>query len=787
MYSIKKAAVIGSGIMGSAIAAHLANVGISTLLLDKVPDSLLDEEKTADLSLADKKVRNRLAAQALERIRLSKPSMLTSASNEQLLEIGNMEDDFEALKEADWIIEAITEDINAKKSLFCKVDAVRRQGAIISSNTSGISITEMKEGLSEDFQTHFLGTHFFNPPRYILLLEFIPTNKTSSEVISYMKTFAETVLGRVVVEAKDTPNFIANRIGAHAFLTTLDAMVQMDLTISEVDRLTGPFIGRTKSATFQTLDMVGLDTFFHTVKNVRNRTEDTMEKEQYKVPVFLLEMLNHKMLGRKTKQGFYKKTKEKMLVLDYHTMQYVEEQIPRRSKSREKLKELIYDSSPTGVFLWKTVMPYLLYSGEHALEIAENIFQIDLAIKTGFNFKQGPFETWDEIGLTESLEKLKGENQKLPEWIEDMIKNGFTSFYKSVDGKRSYYHNGKYEPIPLTNDQYRLEHKRQSGKVIAGNKAASIVNMDDGVLLLEMHSQNNIIGMDMIKMLNKAVTIAESTDSIKGLVIGSSGKNFSAGANLAMMLLEGQNQDYLELEIVVKEFQEALKRIKYCKKPVVAASHRKTLGGGAEICLAAAKIHASIETYIGLVEISAGLIPGGGGTKELYLNLLDEQDGIDHSHLITAATKAFEAILTSNVSTSAEEGKTIGFLSSEDSITFNSLNVMEEAKQTVIKLFETGYEPPVVKKIPVAGKEGFHLLQKKVQDFASKGAITKHGEIIAAKLAYVLTGGDVPIQTEVEEDYLLGLERQAFIDLLKERETLRRMLYLLTAGKPLPL
>lgn len=787
MYSIKKAAVIGSGTMGSAIAAHLANVGISTLLLDKVPDSLLEEEQVNGLSFADKEVRNRLAAQALGRIRSSKPSMLTSGTNEQLLEIGNMEDDLDALRDADWIIESITEDINAKKSLFLNIDQVRRPGSIVSSNTSGISITEMKEGLSEDFQAHFLGTHFFNPPRYILLLEFIPTNKTSPDVVSFIKTFAETVLGRVVVEAKDTPNFIANRIGAHAFLTTLDAMVQMNMTISEVDRLTGPLIGRTKSATFQTLDMVGLDTFFHTVKNVRNKTEDKMEKEQYKVPAFLLEMLNMNLLGRKTKQGFYKKTKEKLLVLDYHTMQYKEEETRKRKEKREKLKELIYENSPTGKFLWKSVMPYLLYSGEHAQEIAENIFQIDLAIKTGFNFKKGPFETWDEIGLAESLKKLKKENQKLPEWIEDMLEKGFVSFYKTINGQRSYYHNGKYEPIPLTNDQYRLEHKKQSGEIIAGNKAASIVNMDDGVILLEMHSPNNIIGMDMIKMLNKAVTIVESTESIKGLVIGSSGKNFSAGANLAMMLLEAQNQDYLELEIVVKEFQNALKRIKYCTKPVVAASHRKTLGGGAEICLAAAKIHASIETYIGLVETSAGLIPGGGGTKELYLNLLEEQGAKGNSQLITAAAKAFETILTSDVSTSAEGGKTIGFLSSEDAITFNSLNVMEEAKQTVMKLHDKGYEPPAEKKIPVAGKQGYHFLMAKVKEFADKGAITKHGEVIASKLAYVLTGGDVLIQAEVEEDYLLGLERQAFIELLKEKETLRRMMYVLTTGKPLPL
>lgn len=784
MYSIKKAAVIGSGVMGSAIAAHLANVGISTLLLDKIPASLSEEEQSKGLALSDKEVRNRFAAQALQRIKISKPSMLTASSHMTRLEIGNTEDDLERLKEADWIIEVITEEITAKKALFQKVDEVRRQGSIISSNTSGISITQMKEGLSDDFQAHFLGTHFFNPPRYISLLEFIPTNKTSSEVVSFMKSFAETVLGRVVVEAKDTPNFIANRIGAHAFLTSLEAMVQMDMTISEVDQLTGPLIGRTKSATFQTLDMVGLDTFFHTVKNVHNRTKDNLEKEQYKIPAFLLEMLNENLLGRKTKQGFYKKTKGKVLVLNYHTMQYEDELKPKRSGKRKKLKELIYNNSAEGTFLWKSVMPYLLYSGEHAREIADNISQIDLAIKTGFNWKSGPFETWDEIGLTESLEKLKQENQKLPEWIEQMIEDGFTSFYKRIDGKQFYYHNGQYVPIPLTSDQYRLEYKKQTGGILASNKAASIVDMEDDVLLFEMHSPNNVIGMDMIKMLNKAVDIVEHTDRMKGLVIGSSGKNFSAGANLAMMLLEAQNKDYIELQVVVKEFQDVLKRIKYCKKPVVAASHRKTLGGGAEICLAAAKIHASIETYIGLVETSAGLIPGGGGTKELYLNVLAEQE---NPNVVGAAAQAFKAILTSNVSTSAEEGKATSFLKSSDTITFNSLNVMEEAKYAVIDMFDNGYEPRTETKIPVAGKQGFQFLMGLVKEFADKGALTKHGEVIAEKLAYVITGGDVEIHTEVEEDYLLKLERQAFIDLLREKETIKRMLHVLTAGKPLPL
>ena len=778
---IKIAAVIGSGTMGSSIAAQLLNAGISTILLDLVPSVLLQEEIDKNLTLDDMEVRNRYVNNAIERIKREKPSALTAKKNLKLLTVGNMEDDFIMLENADWIIEAITEDLGQKKILFKKIDSIRKKGSIVSSNTSGISINEIKEGLTEDFQIHFLGTHFFNPPRYIKLLEIIHTKKTNPDVVSFITKFAEEQLGKVVVEAKDTPNFIANRICAYAFLNIVKEMIHYDLSIEEVDQVTGPLIGRPKIATFQTLDMVGLDTFYHVVKNVQGRVTSPEEKEMYEIPTCLEEMLKRNMLGRKVNKGFYTKMDEGLMVLNYHTMKY-EPTMKNRPRVERDLRSFLQGNNKISNFLWKGLAPFLLYSATMIGEVADSIYSVDQAVKFGFNWKNGPFRLWDEISLKDTVQRMKKESYTIPEWIEEMIENGFDSFYKEINGITYYYHQGNYVPFPKKAGQISIQEIKNKEGFLLNNGGASLLDTGDGVLLLELHSSNNIIGLDIISMIEQAVKEVEK-DNYKGLIIGSEKKNFSVGANLAMMLLEAQNGDELELELVVRRFQEAMKKIKYCKKPVVAAAYQKTLGGGAEICLAASKVQASIETYMGLVETGVGLIPGGGGTKELYINCLKQRMNDTDEELFQLAEEVFQTILTATVSTSAEYARDFGFLDKSDGISFNDLFLLRDAKQSVLDLYNNRYVPPTSSKVLVVGKPGLDRLLKKIHLLKKMDVLSDYDAYLAETLAFVVTGGEVPFRTMVEEDYLLELERKAFIRLLLRKETQQRMLSILQKGR----
>jgi 3-hydroxyacyl-CoA dehydrogenase len=788
---IRRAAVLGSGVMGSGIAAHLANVGIPTLLLDIVPRELTKEEEAKGLTLEHKEVRNRLVNQALQKLLKQKPAPLMSKANLSLIEVGNFEDDFHRLAEADWIIEVVVENLDVKKSVFARVDEVRKPGTIVSSNTSGISIEAMAEGRSEDFKKHFLGTHFFNPPRYLKLLEIIPTKDTDPEVVSYMKMFGEEVLGKGVVMAKDTPNFIANRIGTYGLLVTVREMMKGGYSVGEVDSITGPLIGRPKSATFRTLDVVGLDTFIHVANNVFEKVEGE-EKEAFRVPDFMKAMMEKGWLGSKSGQGFFVKQGKEIFELNYETLEYEPRKkltTPAVEMSKQakglanKLKALVYTDDRAGTFLWKITAPALLYSAKLLGEIADDIVAIDRAMKWGFGWELGPFEMWDAIGVEPSVRKMQAEGMEIPSWITDMLANGFTSFYQSEKGQVFYYDRGEYKPIEENPKAIHIKRIKEQKGVIKKNSGASLIDLGDDVALLEFHSPNNAIGTDIVQMINYA--LEEVDRNYKGLVIGNQGKNFCVGANLAMMLMEAQDENYFELELAVRQFQQAMMNIKYSPKPVVAAPFAMTLGGGTEVCLATAHIQAAAETYMGLVEVGVGLIPGGGGNKELYIKHLNSlPNGIDFD-LQKIANKVFETIAMAKVSGSAAEARELNFLNQRDSITMNSDHLIYEAKQAVISLYDQGYRPPVRKKVPVVGETGYATMLLGAQSMFHSGYISEYDLKIAKKLAYVIAGGKVPYGTEVDEQYLLDLEREAFLSLIGEPKTQARMQHMLVKGKPL--
>ncbi|NCU16907.1 3-hydroxyacyl-CoA dehydrogenase/enoyl-CoA hydratase family protein [Pallidibacillus pasinlerensis] len=788
---IRKAAVIGSGVMGSGIAAHLANIGIPTLLYDIVPSELTKDEEEKGLTLDNRQVRNRIVETNKQKLLKQKPAPLTSKDNIALIESVNLEDDLERLKEVDWIIEVVTERLDIKKSVFEKIDKYRKPGSIVSSNTSGISVNAMAEGRSEDFKKHFLGTHFFNPPRYLKLLEVIPTKDTAPEVVTFMQKFGEDVLGKGVVLAKDTPNFIANRIGTYGLLITLREVLQNGYSIGEVDSVTGPLIGRPKSATFRTLDVVGLDTFVHVANNVREQVEGE-EKEVFTVPELLEKMLEKGWLGSKTGQGFYLKKGKDILELNPKTLEYEPrkkmktpsiELAKQQKGTSAKLKTLIYTDDRAGQLLWNVFAPTLIYSAELLYEIADDIVSIDNAMKWGFGWEQGPFEAWDAIGVEKSIDRMEKEGLAVPGWVKEMVGTGFTSFYKEEEGTVYYYDHGEYKRVPQNEKEINLRLLKKQNRVIQKNSGASLIDIGDGVALLEFHSPNNAIGLDIIQMINRAIDEVEK--NYKGLVLANQGKNFCVGANIALMLMEAQDDNFDELDFVIRQFQQAMMKIKYSAKPVVAAPHQMALGGGAEVILPAARIQASPESYIGLVEVGVGLIPGGGGTKELYIKHLNSLPKGVKVDLQNVANKVFETVAMAKVSTSAEEARENGFLNNLDRISKNPDHRIYDAKQWVIELHDNGYVPPVRKKVPVVGETGYATLLLAAQGMHLSGYISEYDLHIAKKLAYVLAGGNLPYGTKVDEQYLLDLEREAFISLISEIKTQQRMQYMLMKGKPL--
>jgi len=796
---IKKAAVLGAGVMGSTIAAHLANVGIPCFLLDIVPPELMEAEKKKGLTLQSPEVRNRFAIMGKKRVQESSPAALYWKEDAGLLTIGNFEDHLSWVSQADWIIEVVLEDLNIKKELFKKLIPFIKEGTVVSSNTSGISINKMCEGFSRDFEERFLGTHFFNPPRYMKLLEIIPAKSTSKAVVERMVDVGEKILGKGVVFAKDTPNFIANRVGAFAMTTVIKTMVEDGYRIEEVDQITGPTMGRPKSATFRTADLVGLDVMAHVTKNL---LENLPEKERtyFQAPSFLQQMVKNQWLGQKTKQGFYKRVKgegkEETLVLDYEKLDYrPQEKVNLPSVEmgkniddvRERIKAVVTSPDRGGQFAWKILKKTLLYSAEKIPEIADDVVNIDRGMKWGYNWELGPFEQWDAIGLKSSVKRMEKEGEKIPPLVDKLLSKGYSSFYEKKEGHLSYFDLGasQYQEIEEKPEIILLPSLKDRNKTVLSNPGASLIDLGDGVACLEFHSKMNTIGADTIQMMRDA--LREGEEKFDGLVIGNQAENFSAGANLMLMLFEIQDENWDDIEASVKAFQDTLMAIKYFGKPVVAAPFGLTLAGGCEICLACDAIRAAAETYMGLVEVGVGLIPAGGGTKEMLLRCTEGiPPNVVDADFFPFVRQAFETVAMAKVATSAKEAQKLGFMRSTDRITINRDFLIHDAKRTVLEMVKENYRPPQPRKnIKVVGERGLALLQMGLFYMREGGYISQYDEHVGKKLATIFSGGNLPDGSEVTEQYLLDLEREAFVSLCGEPKTQARMEYMLKTGRPL--
>jgi 3-hydroxyacyl-CoA dehydrogenase len=796
MRQIRKAAVIGSGVMGSGIAAHLANVGIPCLLLDMVPKALTPEEEAKGLTLEHPAVRSRLATGAIAKLKKTKPAPLYDEDFAQLIIPGNLEDHLSQLSGVDWIIEVIVENLEVKKQLLQRIEAYWKPGTIVSSNTSGISINAMAEGLGSELQSHFLGTHFFNPPRYMKLLEIIPGERTDAALVEEMKRFCEHKLGKGVVVAKDTPNFIANRIGTYGLLVTLQEMVAKGYKVEEVDAVTGPAMGRPKSATFRTLDLVGLDTFVHVAANVYAHVEAAEEKAVFSVPEVLRSMVENGWLGEKSGRGFYLKQKKvdgssEILSLDLSTMSYAAQKKASSASlesaklakgARLKTKALLAGGDRYSELAWSILSKVLVYSAAKLGEIADSIRDIDDAMKWGFSWELGPFETWDAIGLVSSVERMESEGLTVPAWVKDWIAAGHTSFYQEENGAPYYMKQGSFVALEAPPEEISLKRLKQQNRVVLSNSGASLIDIGDGVACLEFHSPNNAIGADILTMINRSVE--EVRRNYEGLVIANQGRNFCVGANLMILLMEAQDEEWDEIDSIIRLFQNTMYGLKRFEKPVVAAPHRMTLGGGVEVCMPADQIVASAETYYGLVEVGVGLIPAGGGCKELALRV-SQLAAHPEAELQPYLNQAFETVGMAKVSGSGHEAKRMGLMKPTDRVVVNQDHVIHEAKQAVLRMAGAGYEPIREERIRVAGAEGKAILQLGAYTLRQGGYISDHDVLIAKKLAHVLAGGDVPAGSLVTEQYMLDLEREAFLSLCGEPKTQQRMQHMLAKGKAL--
>ncbi|MFD0620643.1 3-hydroxyacyl-CoA dehydrogenase/enoyl-CoA hydratase family protein [Paenibacillus sp. GCM10027629] len=795
---IRRAAVLGSGVMGAAIAAHLANVGISCLLLDRVPESRTKEEEAKDLNPASSTFRNRLAADAVARLKKTNPSPLYSPEFVQRIQIGNIEDDLRQLGDVDWIIEVVTESLPIKKGLYARLEQVWKPGTIVSSNTSGISIREMIADCGEALRAHFLGTHFFNPPRYMKLLEIIPGPDTDPEILAFMKGFAEKRLGKGVVQAKDTPNFIANRIGTYGLLVTLQEMERGGYSVEEVDAVTGPALGRPKSATFRTLDLVGLDTFVHVANNVHSNLPDdaVVEKSVFQAPHVLTELVQRGWIGEKSGQGFYKKVKGadgKSIIeaLQLETLSYEPsrkitsaslEAAKNAKGARARIRALLGTNDTYSQLAWNIVKPVLIYAAEKVGEIADSILEIDQAMKWGFNWDLGPFETWDAIGVKASIARMEAEGTTVPAWVKEWVEQGHDTFYQQQEDRLFYINQQAWKGIDVIPECISLAQLKQQKKVIRGNPGASLIDLGDGVACLEFHSPNNAIGVDILTMIQQSVD--EVRKNWRGLVLANEGKNFCVGANLMLLLMEAQDGEWDEVDNIIRTFQNTMLKLKRLEKPVVAAPHRMTLGGGVEACMPADQILFAAETYFGLVETGVGLIPAGGGCKEMALRVSRSAKDRDEE-LQPFMNKVFETIALAKVSTSGDDARNLHFAQPHDRVIVHADYRIYEAKQAVLAMDRGGYLLPPEEPIRVLGEDGSAVMQLGALQMHQGGYISDHDLLIAKKLAHVLAGGHAPAGSLVSEQYMLDLEREAFLSLSGEPKTMQRIQYTLSSGKPL--
>src|SRR5215813_7704077 len=706
---VERAAVLGAGTMGAQIAAHLANAGVPTLLLDIPPCEVMPEEQAKGLTLDKPQVKNRIARNGLDAAVKAKPAAFFVPEFASLVTAGNFDDDLPKIKDCDLIIEAVVENLDIKRSLYERVEKYRRPGAIVASNTSGIPIHLLAEGRSDDFKQHFLGVHFFNPPRYLHLVEIIRTRWTKPEVSCFLFGFLDQRLGKGVVPAKDRPNFIANRIGTFGALHTIKTMLEEGYSIEEVDKITGPAVGRPKSATFRTFDLVGLDVFTHVIKNLYEALPEDEEREMFVVPNVLARMVERGLLGDKSKSGFYQKRKgegdkREIWALDTATLEYRPSEkvkLPSLDMAKniedapERLKTLVWGKDRVAAFLWKTLSRTLAYAAKRIPEIADNVVEVDRAMRWGFGWELGPFEVWDAVGVEKSVARMKEEGVSVPENVERMLASGATSFYKKEDSQQFYFDfaAGKYVPLADSPGVIVLKSVKDRTGVIKKNSGASLIDIGDGVACLEFHSKMNAIGGDTLQMLKFA--LSEVDKNFVGLVVGNQGPNFCVGANIMLMLMEAQDENWEELDMMVRVFQASTMSLRYSPKPVVVAPFQMVFGGGCEMVLHADRVRAAAETYIGLVEVGVGIIPAGGGTKELLVRMLDSiPNTVDDADPFPFVKRAFETIGLAKVATSAEEARAFGFLREDDAVSMNPDRLIADAKQEVLALAARGYVEP---------------------------------------------------------------------------------------------
>lgn len=796
---INKVAVIGSGIMGSGIACHFANIGVEVLLLDIVPRELNEKEKKKGLTLEDKQVRDRLVNESLQASLKSKPSPIYHKDFANRIETGNMEDDISKVSEADWIIEVVVERLDIKQQVFEKLEKHRKKGTLITSNTSGIPIQQMNEGRSEDFQQHFCGTHFFNPPRYLKLFEIIPGPDTKPEVLDFLNEYGEKYLGKKSVLAKDTPAFIGNRIGIFSIMSLFHMVKDMDMTIEEVDKLTGPVIGRQKSATFRTVDVVGLDTLVHVANGLHKGVPNDEANDLFALPDFIQTMMDNEWLGSKTNNtGFYKKVKKEdgsseIKSLDLDKMEYrdrksakfdVLEQTKTIDKLEDRYEVLVGDKGKAGKFYRKNFAALFAYVSNRIPEISDELYKIDDGVKAGFGWEHGPFQMWDALGVKKGVEMMKAEGKEPAAWVNEMLENGKDSFYTVKEGNTYYYDIQKkdYTKIPGQDAFIILDNIRESKEVFS-NSGVVVEDLGDGILNVEFRSKMNAIGGDVLDGINKAIDMAEK--DYQGLVIANNGKNFSVGANIGMIFMMAVEQEYEELNMAIKYFQDTMMRMRYSSIPTVAAPHSMTLGGGCELSLHADKVVAAAETYMGLVEFGVGVIPGGGGSKEMTLRAADtfEKDDVELNRL----REHFLTIGMAKVSTSAHEAFDLNLLQKgKDIVVVNQERQLTIAKKHALLMAENGYTKPIARKdIKVLGKQALGAFLVGTDQMNAGKYISDHDKKIANKLAYVMAGGDLSEPQMVSEQYLLDLEREAFLSLTGERKTLERLQHMLKKGKPL--
>jgi 3-hydroxyacyl-CoA dehydrogenase len=795
---IKKVAIVGSGIMGSGIACHFANIGVEVLLLDIVPRELNDKEKAKGLSLEDSVVRNRLVNEALMTSLKSKPSPIYSKKFADRIVTGNLEDDLHKIKDVDWVMEVVVERLDIKQQVFEKIEKYRTPGTLITSNTSGIPIKFMNEGRSEDFQKHFAVTHFFNPPRYLKLFEVVPGPQCSQEVTDFLMMYGDKFLGKTSVLAKDTPAFIGNRIGIFGIMSLFHVVKEMGLTIEEVDKLTGPVIGRPKSATFRTIDVVGLDTLVHTANGVKDNCPNDEMRDQFVIPDYVNTMMENKWLGSKTKQGFYKMTKNangkrEILSLDLNTLEYR----PKKSAKfdtlaltksidnvADRFKVLVAGKDRAGEFYRKSFAAMFAYVQNRIPEISDELYRIDDGLRAGFGWEHGPFEIWDAIGVAKGVEIMKAEGKEPASWVTEMLSNGETSFYSVKDGATFYYDipTKSHLKKPGQDSFIILDNIRKTNEVWK-NSGAVIQDLGDGILNLEFQSKMNTIGADVLTAINKAIDLAET--NYQGLVVGNQAANFSVGANIGMIFMMAVEQEYDELNYAIKYFQDTMMRMRYSSIPTIAAPHGMALGGGCEISLHADKVVAAAETYMGLVEFGVGVIPGGGGSKEMALRASDLFHKGDVQ--LNVLQEHFLTIGMAKVSTSAYEAFDIGLLQKgKDVIVVNKERQIAIAKQHALLMAQSGYSQPSMRKdVLVLGKQALGMFLVGTDSMEASHYISEHDKKIANKLAYVMAGGDLSEPTKVTEQYLLDIEREAFLSLTTERKSLERIQHMLKTGKPL--